>query len=312
MLLAQVFCCIEVDQNHSKEYKIKFMSSPLSIIIPVFNEAKCISQTLSKLSDILENSNFEYEIIVIDDGSTDNTKQNIPNSKHTKVFSHESNIGYGAAIKTGLTKANFEKVCITDADGTYPLDKIPKLNALMQEHDMVVGSRTGANVEYSWLRKIPKFFLKYYIEFITDTKVPDINSGLRVFNKDKALKFYKLYPSGFSFTTTITIAFITNGFNVFFDPISYKKRIGKSKIQPIRDTLRFFQLITRLGMYFAPLKVLSPFITVLGFSFLTSLGYDIFFLEDITDKSVLLLLFTLNTIFFALIADMIHKTGKFD
>ena len=286
------------------------MSSPLSIIIPVFNEAKCITQTLSKLSDILEKSNFEYEIIVVDDGCTDNTRQNIPDTKHTRVISHESNMGYGAAIKTGLTKAVFERVCITDADGTYPLDEIPKLNAIMQNHDMVVGSRTGAHVEYSWLRKIPKFFLKYYIEFITDTKVPDINSGLRIFNKAKALKFYKLYPNGFSFTTTITIAFITNGFNVLFDPISYKKRIGKSKIQPIRDTLRFFQLITRLGMYFAPLKVLTPFICILGFSFLSSLGYDIFILEDITDKSVILLLFTLNTIFFALIADMIHRTSK--
>jgi glycosyltransferase involved in cell wall biosynthesis len=286
------------------------MSSPLSIIIPVFNEAKCITQTLSKLSDILEKSNFEYEIIVIDDGSTDNTRQNIPDTKHTRVISHESNMGYGAAIKTGLTKAVFERVCITDADGTYPLDEIPKLNTLMQNHDMVVGSRTGAHVDYSWLRKIPKFFLKYYIEFITDKKVPDINSGLRIFNKAKALKFYKLYPNGFSFTTTITIAFITNGFNVLFDPISYKKRIGKSKIQPIRDTLRFFQLITRLGMYFAPLKVLTPFVCILGFSFLSSLGYDIFILEDITDKSVLLLLFTLNTIFFALIADMIHRTNK--
>ena len=243
------------------------MSSPLSIIIPVFNEAKCITQTLSKLSDILEKSNFEYEIIVIDDGSTDNTRQNIPDTKHTRVISHESNMGYGAAIKTGLTKAIYERVCITDADGTYPLDEIPNLNALMQNHDMVVGSRTGADVDYSWLRKIPKFFLKYYIEFITDKKVPDINSGLRIFNKAKALKFYKLYPNGFSFTTTITIAFITNGFNVLFDPISYKKRIGKSKIQPIRDTLRFFQLITRLGMYFAPLKVLTPFICILGFSF---------------------------------------------
>ena len=288
------------------------MSSPLSIIIPVFNEAKCITQTLSKISDILEKSNFEYEIIVVDDGSTDNTRQNIPDTKHTRVISHESNLGYGAAIKTGLTKALYERVCITDADGTYPLDKIPKLNALMEDYDMVVGSRTGTYVEYSWLRKIPKFFLRYYVQFITDKKVPDINSGLRIFNRVKAMKFFKLYPSGFSFTTTITIAFITNGFNVFFDPISYKKRIGESKIKPIRDTLRFFQLITRLGMYFAPLKVLSPFIFVLGFSFLASLGYDIFFLEDITDKSVLLLLFTLNTIFFALVADMIHRTGKLD
>jgi glycosyltransferase involved in cell wall biosynthesis len=282
----------------------------LSVIVPVFNEADYISQTIKSLNAILQKMDIEYEIVVVDDGSTDGSLEKIPELKNLIVLKHRRNKGYGAAIKSGLLTAKYENICITDADGTYPLEMIPKLFSETEDSDMVVGSRTGKNVQYSWLRHIPKFFLRHYVNFITNTKVPDINSGLRIFKRSKALRFFKLYPDGFSLTTTITIAFITNGYSISFHPISYGKRVGHSKIQPIRDTLRFFQLITRLGMYFAPLKVLLPFILGLGMLFIVSFGYDILYLRDITDKSVLLLLFTLNTTFFALLADMIHKSGK--
>jgi glycosyltransferase involved in cell wall biosynthesis len=282
----------------------------LSVIVPVYNEAHYVSKTIKKLDQILHKMNADYEIIIVDDGSTDGSLEKIPKLTNVLVLKHGKNKGYGAAIKSGLLMAKHENICITDADGTYPLEMIPTLYSKIKDSDMVVGSRTGDNVNYSWLRHIPKFFLRHYVNFITNTKVPDINSGLRIFNRAKAIRFFKLYPDGFSLTTTITIAFITNGYSIFFQPISYDKRVGQSKIQPIRDTLRFFQLITRLGMYFAPLKVLLPFILGLGSLFLFSIGYDVIYLRDITDKSVLLLLFTLNTIFFALLADMIHKSGK--
>ena len=282
----------------------------LSIIIPVYNEAKSIAKTVNTLKSVLLDSDIEHEIIIIDDGSTDKSGLIIEEMTGVILLKHPTNKGYGASIKTGLSRSKYENICITDADGTYPLDKIPCLLEKIGDNDMVVGARIGSGVDYSWIRSIPKFFLRHYVNFITSSSVPDINSGLRIFDKDKAKQFYKLYPDGFSLTTTITIAFITSGYSILYEPISYKKRVGESKIQPIRDTLRFFQLITRLGMYFAPIKVLSPFIFVLGFCFLTSLSYDILILEDITDKSVLLLLFTLNTIFFALIADMIHRTSK--
>lgn len=282
----------------------------LSVILPVYNEAKCILKTVETLSSVLIESKIKHEIIIVDDGSTDGGCANIENLTGATLIKHTNNRGYGASIKTGLSSAKYENICITDADGTYPLEKIPALLVKMKEHDMVVGARTGNDVDYSWLRSVPKFFLRHYVNLITGSTVPDINSGLRIFNKNKSKQFYKLYPDGFSLTTTITIAFITNGFSVLYEPISYKKRIGKSKIQPFRDTLRFFQLITRLGMYFAPLKVLLPFILGLGSLFLFSIGYDLIYLRDITDKSVILLLFTLNTIFFALLADMLHKSGK--
>ena len=279
----------------------------LTIIIPVYNEAKCISKTINTIKTVLLESDIEHEIIVVDDGSTDSSGSIIEEMNGVILLRHSSNKGYGASIKTGLSRSKYDNICITDADGTYPLEKIPFLLDKICDHDMVVGARIGSGVDYSWVRSIPKFFLRYYVNFITSSSVPDINSGLRIFDKGKAKQFYKLYPDGFSLTTTITIAFITSGYSILYEPISYKKRVGKSKIQPIRDTLRFIQLITRLGMYFAPLKVLLPFILCLGSMFCISLTYDIFLLNNITDKTILLLLFSLNTIFFALVADMVHK-----
>jgi len=282
----------------------------LSIIIPVYNEAKCIARTVTTLQSVLLESNIQHEIIIVDDGSTDKSGTMIEGFNGVLLLKHPSNKGYGASIKTGLSRAKFDNICITDADGTYPLEKIPSLLKKISDHDMVVGARVGDGVDYSWIRSIPKFFLRHYVNFITSSSVPDINSGLRIFDKAKAKQFYKIYPDGFSLTTTITIAFLTSGYSILYEPISYKKRVGKSKIQPIRDTLRFFQLITRLGMYFAPLKVLLPFILCLGSMFCISLTYDIFLLNNITDKTILLLLFSLNTIFFALVADMIHKRNS--
>ena len=196
---------------------------------------------------------------------------------------------------------------ITDADGTYPNARIKDLLAYMDQYDMVVGSRTADDVEYSTLRKLPKFFLRHYASWIAGRNIPDLNSGLRVFRRSLAEKFLGLLPDGFSFTTTITLAHLTNQYTVHYEPIGYARRIGKSKIQPIRDTLRFLQLIIRLGVYFAPLKVFGPFAVIQLIAFSISICYDVFVLQNITDKSVMLLMFGMNTAFFALLADMIDK-----
>ena len=128
---------------------------------------------------------------------------------------------------------------------------------------MVVGARIGENVDYSKIRSIPKMILVPWVSFLCGTEVPDMNSGLRIFRRDRSLNFLKLLPDGFSFTTTITICLLRNRYAVEFIPISYTKRIGKSHIKPIRDTLRFTQLILRTGMYFAPMRLLAPLIAAL-------------------------------------------------
>ena len=282
----------------------------ISVIVPCFNEEKAIEQTIQELQQAT--SEFEQcEIIVINDGSHDGTPAVLQRlsemTPNLMVMHHATNRGYGASLKTGIRRAKGDWVVITDADGTYPNHKIPDLIRLTEHNDMVVGARTGTDVKYPFIRKIPKWFLSRFVAWIAAQPVPDINSGLRVFRKDLAKQFMHMLPDGFSFTTTITLALLTNNYLVHYEPINYEMRIGTSKIQPIRDTLRFIQLIFRMGMYFAPLKVFSPLIAIWCVAFMLSAFHDIYNLENLTDKTLIFLMLFLNTGLFALLADMIDK-----
>jgi len=199
---------------------------------------------------------------------------------------------------------------ITDADGTYPNERIPDLVELAASADMVVGARTSANVTYSRLRSIPKWFLKHFAEWLVRRKIPDINSGLRVFRSDTVARFIRILPDTFSFTTTITLAMLTNGYDVHYEPIDYHKRVGKSKIRPIRDTLGIAQLILRTGMYFAPLRVFFPVSLLFGAGFLVSLAFDVFMRSDLTEATLVLLVASTQLGMFALLADMIDKRSR--
>jgi glycosyltransferase involved in cell wall biosynthesis len=285
-----------------------------SIVVPCFNEEAAIAETVKELRGSIPDSS-SYELIVVDDGSTDGTAAILKNLEENvaelRLVSHKRNRGYGAALKSGIAQAASDIIAITDADGTYPNERIPEFVKACENVDMVVGARTSDEVEYSNVRKIPKVFLKAWISWIVGQDVPDINSGMRVFRKGIAEGFFGILPNSFSFTITITLAMMTNYRRVTFIPISYRQRTGKSKIKPIRDTLRFLLLILRTGTYFAPLRILGPFVLVLGLLATASLGYDTFVLRNLTDKTVMLFLFTFNTGMFALLADMIDKrTGR--
>ena len=289
------------------------MKKSYSVIVPCFNEENGVLQTIDALfASMGDNENIE--LIIVNDGSTDRTGEVLEKAKlnHDRltVLNHSRNFGYGAALKTGIRRAKHNIIVITDADGTYPNNEIPKMADLIDNADMVVGSRTKAGeVDYSALRKLPKLFLIRYCSWLAGQNIPDMNSGLRVFRKDVAEKFFNILPSGFSFTTTITVAMMTNYYRVIFHPIGYSSRVGKSKIKPIRDTLNFIQLIVRTGMYFAPLRVFFPVVMLLSVSFLSCFIYDLS-KGNITDKTVILLMFTLNTGMFALLADMIDKRSS--
>ena len=290
-----------------------------SIIIPCYNEKKAIRDTVESIQSVIHNAKIkDIEIICVNDGSTDGSEHVLnalareQKADGLLVVHHNRNQGYGAALKTGIRRSQKTYVCITDADGTYPNERIPDLiNQITEDDlDMVVGARVGPNVDYSKIRSIPKMILVPWVSFLCGTDVPDMNSGLRIFRRDRALDFLKLLPDGFSFTTTITICLLRNRYAVEFTPISYAKRIGKSHIKPIRDTLRFTQLILRTGMYFAPMRLLSPLIAALGALFIVSGTYDLTILNNLTDKTVLLGFTSLNIAMFALLADMIDKRAK--
>lgn len=287
-----------------------------SIIIPCYNEKHAIRETIECIWTVVRKSDIKnVEIIAVNDGSTDGS-EHVLNSLAAEsqagellVIHHNRNQGYGAALKTGIRRSQSDYICITDADGTYPNERIPELiqKITSNDLDMVVGARIGENVDYSKIRSIPKMILVPWVSFLCGTEVPDMNSGLRIFRRDRSLDFLKLLPDGFSFTTTITICLLRNRYAVEFIPISYTKRIGKSHIKPFRDTLRFTQLILRTGMYFAPMRLLAPLIAALAVLFTISGIYDLTALNNLTDKTVLLGFASLNVFLFALLADMIDK-----
>lgn len=284
---------------------------PFTVVVPCFNEIGAIDSTIQALVEIT--TPVGAEIVIVDDGSTDGTRERLAEIGRSgaypllKVVHHGTNHGYGAAISSGVRRARSELIVITDADGTYPNERIPDLVASAEHADMVVGARTEGKNPQHWLAQMTKNVLRAHCSWLVGERIPDLNSGLRVFRKADFDRFFKILPSGFSLTTTLTVAMMSNRFSVLFVPITYAERVGRSKIRPIKDTLGFIQLILRTGMYFAPLRVLFPLFMVLTIGFLASLSYDIFILRDLTEKTLILLLFAMNTMLFGLLADMIDK-----
>lgn len=227
-----------------------------TIIIPAYNEEKGIGAVLDNVTSL----DGRFEIIVVDDGSEDNTAKIVKNYSTVRLIRQQHNMGYGAALKAGIQSASNEAVLIMDADGTYPHDKIPDLIKTMHngKYAMVVGARTKKNVKIPLIRKPAKWCINKLANYLSGMKIPDLNSGLRIMKKPDIERFFHLLPSGFSFTTTITLALLVNNYPVKYFPITYDKRTGKSKIRPIWDTLNFIQLIIRTILYFNPLKVFVP------------------------------------------------------
>lgn len=281
-------------------------SKRLSVVIPAHDEEMGLAQVVHGIQAALQESAQPFEIIVVDDGSADRTAA-IAADLDVTLIRHPERRGYGSALKTGIRAATGDQILICDADGTYPADAIPQLLALAEANDMVVGARTGPIVDTPLLRRIAKGVLRRLASYLSESTIPDLNSGLRVFKKDAALPYFPILPSGFSFTTTITLALLCNGGSVEYVPINYHRRKGRSKIQPIRETINFIILILRTITYFNPLKVFVPISAVLGLLFLVSLAYDVFVLDNVTEKSLILLIGSLQLLGIGVIGDVVTK-----
>jgi glycosyltransferase involved in cell wall biosynthesis len=282
----------------------------LTIVLPVYNEEKSIGETVSFFRRLLQ-EHTGYELVIVNDGSTDATPEALANitTKSIQVIHHSKNRGYGAALKSGVKFATHNVIAITDADGSYPNDRIPELFDYYSQNqaDMVIGSRTGSNVHKSGLRRLGKFFLRKLTEYLSETRIPDFNSGFRIIKKELIQKARRYLPEGFSFTTTLSLYALSNQCVIEYIPIDYHKRIGRSKIKPFSDTLSFVQLIVRTVMFFNPLKVflpLSAFFIFLSFAVLL-ISYFMGTVMDIT--TILLFVTGLHMLALGLIADLIDK-----
>lgn len=228
----------------------------VSIVIPAFNEEGAIADGVREVLAVMERVGVDFELVVVDDGSEDRTAEQAEQAG-ARVVSLPENQGYGAALKAGINRTQYDVIVITDADGTYPAESIPVLLDELGEYDMVVGARIGEHVAIPLARRPAKWFLRRLASYLAGREIPDLNSGLRVMRRTLVKRFEHLLPSGFSFTTTITLASLCSGSLVRYSPIDYRKRIGESKIRPTH-AVEFLLLILRTIVYFNPLKVFIP------------------------------------------------------
>jgi len=264
------------------------LANAVSVVIPAYNEAAHVAEQVRAVQEVMARTGWVYEVIVVDDGSTDGTAEKAAQVAGVRVLRRKRNRGYGAALKLGISVARYGWILITDADGTYPVEAIPLLLAASVDTDMVVGARIGQSVHIPLIRRPPKAFLRLLASYLAGQPLPDINSGLRLMRADLVRRYEHLLPSGFSFTTTITLAAACNDHSVEYLPIDYHARLGSSKMRP-RAAYDFTLLILRTVVFFNPLKVFIPLGALLALAGVAKLIYDIV-LDNLSESTVLGLL----------------------
>lgn len=276
-----------------------------SVIIPAFNEAETIEKFLKNLQQVLSDINSIYEIIVVDDGSTDKTCSIISSISGIKIIRHPYNKGNGAAVKTGIQNAQGEKLVIIDADGQHDPKHIPEMLRSLDEYDLVVGARESFGISN---RGFGNFIVSKLASYLSGIKIADLTCGFRAFKKEKMLEFIDLMPNGFSLPSTSTLAFATSGYNVKFIPISANVRQGgQSSINVFKDGMKFLVLIVRMVSLFKPLKVFAPVSIFLFFiSFLWSLR-TLSSTGGLSPAVAMVFLSGIFTLLFGLLADQLAE-----
>jgi len=284
----------------------------ISIIIPVYNEEEAIGDDLDTIIQTMSTSDVPWEIIVVDDGSTDASAEIVRQREGVRLIQHPYNRGTGAARTTGLKHARGDVIVMTDGDGTYPNQDIPRLLAHMDECDMVIGARRAEAGSLKWLRSPTKLFIRLLASYLTGVRIPDLNSGLRVFKKSVTERFLDILPTTHSWVGTQTIAFLSEGYTVKFVPIDYYKRKGKSSFHPIADTYNYISLVVRTIMYFNPLKVFLPVALALIVVGAVKLVRDIVYYRGfyVPGVTLMLILTAIQVGAIGLLADLIVKRTR--
>ncbi len=283
----------------------------VSIILPVCNEAGHLVDEINRIRSTMDASEYSYEIVVVDDASSDGSLEIARGLDDVRLIAFTQNRGPGAARKVGTEVAQGNIVVWTDVDMSYPNEESPRLVKELDGYDQVVGARMSEEGRHKFARVPAKWAIRRLAQYLSQTEIQDLNSGFRAFRRDVAGQFFHLLPDGFSHVTTLTMAFLSNGYSVKYIDINYAPRAGKSKFHWYDDTKRYLQQLTRMVMMWNPLRVLGPLAAVL---FLVAGGKVIF---DIFDKNfrlgtnTLLVFFAAMTVFIvALLADLVVQVTK--
>jgi glycosyltransferase involved in cell wall biosynthesis len=229
----------------------------LSVVLPAFNEQDAVAGVIAELAETLPGAVPSFEILVIDDGSTDATAT-MAERAGARVIRRPERGGYGAAVKAGIRAARGEWIALLDADGSYDPRVLPELLAWLPAYDQVNGVRAQEWGHFAPLRQLAKWSITRLAEWISGRRIEDLNTGMKVFRRDLALSYIWTLPEGFSASTSLTLAFLCDGRLVKYVPVAYRTRVGRSKFRPIADTAAYLTTIGRMMLYFRPLRVFMP------------------------------------------------------
>lgn len=285
----------------------------VSVVLPVYNEVTHLAEEIKRIQTAMDASEYSYEIIAVDDGSTDGSGDRLRQLEGITVIRFVDNRGAGTARKVGTRKARGRVVVWTDVDMTYPNEEIPALVKELNGYDQVVGARRTEEGTVKLLRVPAKWFIRRLASYLAETRIPDLNSGFRAFRRDVALQFLHMLPKGFSCVTTMTMAFLTNGYSVKHLPIDYAARAGESKFHWRKDTRKYLTQVIRLIMSYNPLRIFVP----VGFGLLllatAKLGWDLWVrpLQFQIAANTLLLFFVSFQVFaIGLLADLVVRLHR--
>jgi glycosyltransferase involved in cell wall biosynthesis len=286
----------------------------VSVVLPCYNERDHVEQEIKRIRASLEAAGMTYELICIDDGSTDGTRELLQQTPGIRLILFPRNQGSGTARRIGTQEARGLVVVWTDADMTYPNELIPELvRELGASYDQVVGARRSEAGTYKLFRVPAKWAIRRLASYLTNTAIPDLNSGLRAFKRSVAEPYLRLLPPGFSCVTTITLAFLSNGHQIKYVPIDYYKRAGRSKFHPLKDAYNYMIQVLRMVMYFNPLRVLMPLALVLFGGTFVKLVWDLTVHHfRVTGSTVLIGLAAFNIAAIALLADLVVRRTATD
>jgi glycosyltransferase involved in cell wall biosynthesis len=283
----------------------------VSVILPVHNERGHLAAEIGRIRQALDDSPYSFEIIVIDDGSTDGSSDDLGQIDGIKLIRFAKNRGTGAARKAGTHASRGRVVVWTDVDMTYPNDEISRLVKEMDGWDQVVGARTTEEGTAKAFRVPAKWFIRRLASYLVETPIPDLNSGFRAFRREVSLQFLHLLPAGFSCVSTLTMAFLANGYSVKYVPIEYHARAGKSKFHWWTDTKLYLLQVVRMILTFNPLRVFLPLSLTLAAIGFVKLGFD-WATKDfrLTTNTLLVFFAALQLFSIGLLADLVVRLSK--
>jgi len=276
----------------------------VSVVLPAYNEEEAIKGVIESIKKAMEGGRHRYEILVVDDCSSDRTAE-VAEGQGVRVIKRLVRGGSGASRRTGIINSEGEIIVMLDADGSYNASDIPELLEHFPGYDQVNGARTSEQGTLRLLRMPAKWLIRKLACYLTSTNIPDLNTGLKAFKRSVMMKYLWVLPDGFSCVTTMTLAFLTNGYAVKYIPTTYRPRIGKSKFHPVKDTISYLNTVVRMVMYFRPLRVFMP---LTGFLLTVGIFKSVFSFKStssIQESDIIILMTAILLGALGLIADLI-------